>query len=745
MTQPVVISVEGRTEGAQVSFADLSNAIAKSAKAADSAKDDLAGISVSQQKAAQSADELVESINKVISGLRYEKVAQMAAKEVLEKAATARRLAAFEVQNEIKKAARAQVQIEKDALAVARELSKEKLQIERERLREVKRLADEGTKLDRERAKLEVFLLRENEKAKKAIEREAEAASRSKQRAAEQALRKEAALQKEAAKAEMDRAREQRALNAINQAATGIQSSLNRQLEEGARRSGEWARMLGKGALAVVGLASVEQAFQTVYAKTLDALRVYAERSSEASAVTTDLRERLDQLKYSFGEAVAGGNNLEATHAALATAIEQGTIFVKENDEAIGKMARGSMLAMVKALQIANFWTGAFETQWKLTKATIALATTVSLAFIDTLVILGRTLASSVGGGIDAVQQKLAGLGATIARAAGQNDLATYFEQQSAAAGRSLDENIAQAATNIEVYQERIRGSLRDTRENFTEVADSVKAVADRMNQLNQIELAIADQSRIAMDTARNAAENVREADTGRGRRDVGAAVGSAESRFVDKAALSAKMEAARKAEEQAEFFAMNEVKREQIYQAQKLKGIEAIRNAEIEAQRAVDAEKQRIIERDAARRAVMQSGVDSLTSGFRDSLESIFAGGDKDIAPWKRFLAAGLNAAATVAMAQAGLYIATPGMQLAGVGLLVAASAAFAVAGKLGASGGGTRSVARSGGTSVVDNSTRQSAFTLNYYGGERSDAEGVVHAIRRASQLGMISLEGA
>ena len=163
---------------------------------------------------------------------------------------------------------------------------------------------------------------------------------------------------------ELRRSKEETAAFALAQrSAAAASARTDARLAGIGRTTGRVSGTIAKATLALVGLNAAEAAARTLFNAGRDAIAAYAATNDDAAQMTSLLSDATERLRASFGEALLGGDNLEAVLGTVINAVSALTGHVDNNSEAMQHAARHGFADMLEALA-AILEVGAVVINW---------------------------------------------------------------------------------------------------------------------------------------------------------------------------------------------------------------------------------------------------------------------------------------------------------------------------------------------------------------------------------------------
>lgn len=150
---------------------------------------------------------------------------------------------------------------------------------------------------------------------------------------------------------ELRRSKEETAALALAQrSAAAASARTDARLAGIGRTTGRVSGTIAKATLALVGLNAAEAAARTLFNAGRDAIAAYAATNDDAAQMTSLLSDASMDLKASFGEALLGGDNLEAVLGTVINAVSALTGYVDDNSESIQSAVRNGFASLLGIL-----------------------------------------------------------------------------------------------------------------------------------------------------------------------------------------------------------------------------------------------------------------------------------------------------------------------------------------------------------------------------------------------------------
>lgn len=469
------------------------------------------------------------------------------------------------------------------------------------------------------------------------------------------------------------------------------------------------------GQSVAVGLGALGAGAATeVLAKAIDAgtesVRRYIEADTERQAVAAGVSEAFESLSMAFGEAIAGGGNLEAVSNALGDTFAIFQRIIENNSAEIQQMARGAVSALIQGLRGLNMIVIGLKATWA--GLEIAFLAGKALFFEIGAVTheLTQAMRDLANDALQFVITKFVDLAETVEPAI------SFLDEEMGAALRNVTRDASDFGAEFQETTER----LAESREEMARMARVARDdAADAITRVNR-ELLESVEGNIQLDI------ELRRVREGLGE------TGEAQARYrgeVERttSAIGEQTEAIGLMDGFLGRFIQRSRDAIQI-------DIDIAQEAELRKAEAEAEHRERIEER---KRLAIEATAEARKNYVDQALaasEQFVAGEGKIADRARQVLGQGIVDAGRAGLARAAVMFFTPGMQGAAAGLTAASLAAIALGNKFGASGGGAGGRGRGGG--------RSASITQNitFAGGVGQDRRSIARSIERASRDGVI-----
>lgn len=513
-----------------------------------------------------------------------------------------------------------------------------------------------------------------------------------------------------------------RAARRVGQAVRGLDSTAVSARGLGASLAGMARSSVAVG-LGAIGAGAATEALAKVIRGATESVRQYIDAEEGRKEIAAGVSEAMGRLSMAFGEAIAGGGNLEVISNALGDTFAIFQRVIENNKEEIQRFARGAVRALIQGLRGLNMVVIGVKGTWGLLQAGFLVGKALFFEVSAVVIELTQAMRDLANDALQFVIDKFVDLAETVQPAV------AFFD---------------------EVMGEALKNVTRDAQEFGEEFEQTTQRLAENREEMSRL-------ARVARDEAADGIARVRdetiEAVEGNIQLDIElrrvvetmGEAGEAQARYRGRVEQSSQaINAQRQAvERHAQALRTIEQKASERRRAAKAEESEA-RLVELDRIRVAEekaAERHELIERKkrAAVEATMKARREYVDQAL-GAAEQFVAGEGKIADRAKKALGQGIVDAGRAGLARASIMFFTPGMQGAAAGLTAASLAAIALGNKFGASGGRGGGGRGGGGRSAT---VTQNITFAGGVGGQ--DRRSIARSIERASRDGVLAGMGA
>ncbi len=513
-----------------------------------------------------------------------------------------------------------------------------------------------------------------------------------------------------------------RAARRVGQAVRGLDSTAVSARGLGASLAGMARSSVAVG-LGAIGAGAATEALAKALRAGTESVRQYIDAEEGRKEIAAGVSEAMGRLSMAFGEAIAGGGNLEVISNALGDTFGIFQRIIENNKEEIQRFARGAVRALIQGLRGLNMIVIGVKGTWGLLQAGFLAGKALFFEVGAVVVELTQAMRELANDALQFVIDKFVDLAETVQPAV------AFFDE---VMGEAL-KNVTRDAQEFGEEFEQTTARLADSREEMARLARVARDEAAGGIARVRDETLEAVEGNIQLDIElRRVAEGLSEA-------------GEAQARYRGQVERTTSAVAAQ-AEETVDRFARTREfiqrlgERALELQAEQKTAMmvaieDELRKSEAAAERheRIEEKKRRAVE------ATMQARKDYVDQAL-GAAEQFVAGEGKIADRAKKALGQGIVDAGRAGLARASIMFFTPGMQGAAAGLTAASLAAIALGNKFGASGGRGGAGRGGGGRSAT---VTQNITFAGGVGGQ--DRRSIARSIERASRDGVLAGMGA
>ena len=513
-----------------------------------------------------------------------------------------------------------------------------------------------------------------------------------------------------------------RAARRAGQAVRGLDSTAVSARGLGASLAG-MARTSAAVGLGAIGASAATEVLAKALRAGTESVRQYIDAEEGRKEIAAGVSEAMGKMSMAFGEAIAGGGNLELISNALGDTFAIFQRIIEDNKEEIQRFTRGAVRMLIQGLRGLNMLVIGLKATW----AGLEIAFLAGKALFFELAAVTHEMTQAMrelaNDALQFVIDKFVDLAETVEPAI------SFLDEDLGAALRNVTQDAAGFGEQFEQTTER----LAEQREEMSRLARVARDdAADAITRVNR-ELIESVEGNIQLDIElRRVVETMGEA-------------GEAQARYrgqVERTTSAVRAQAEETVDRFArvrEFMQRLGERALELQAEQKTAMMVAIedelRKSEAAAERheRIEEKKRRAVE------ATMQARKDYVDQAL-GAAEQFVAGEGKIADRAKKALGQGIVDAGRAGLARASIMFFTPGMQGAAAGLTAASLAAIALGGKFGASGGRGGGGRGGGGRSAT---VTQNITFGGGVGGQ--DRRSIARSIERASRDGVLAGMGA